>query len=588
MPRVTDNTQLAVPAGRLSLLAHSPIASSTAVRFLFIVTALVTMLLMYWSRELRGDFHGLAPIFYYLFVRYDSAAAGCMLLLVLYAAVAPRRLSPLGIPAWLGDHPLRVAACTVAVLSAGCLLVYRNHPLSMDEYAAFFQSQAFAGGHLAGSFPVPLLDWLIPPGFQNAFLSVSPVDGAVASVYWPSFALLLTPFTWLGIPWACNAVISGATVIVIHRIALNLFGDREAAGFAILLTVASPAFFGNGVSYYSMPAHLLANAVYALLLLQPTVKRCALAGVVGSVALTLHNPVPHLLFALPWAVWLIARPGGWRLLLAVAAGYLPLSLLLGLGWYSFSNHLMHDGLSTTTAAAAGGMLGQEKLRMLFGLPNSTVLLARAIGFAKLWLWAVPGLLVVAAAGAWRWRRDARCKALAASAVITFGGYLLVSVDQGHGWGYRYFHSAWLTLPILAAGALARSRSPAGAEVSAGGWLAGVEPRTYLVACALASLLAGVGFTAYQMNQFITSDLSQVPAYAGREPRVIFIDPQNSFYGADLVQNDPWLRGNIMRMMSHGARDDAALIRAHFPAFHQVHADSHGSVWSAAQVPVRTP
>jgi hypothetical protein len=473
-------------------------------------------------------------------------------------------------------------------LSAGCLLVYHNHPLSMDEYAAVFQSQVFAGGHLAGSFPVPLLDWLIPPGFQNAFLSVSPVDGRVASGYWPSFSLLLAPFSWLGAPWLCNALISGATVLVMHRIALTLFEDREAAGFAALLTIASPVLFGNGVSYYSMPAHLLANGVYALLLLQPTVKRCVLAGLVGSVALTLHNPVPHMLFAIPWAIWLVTRPRGWRLALAIVAGYLPLSALLGLGWYSFSNHLMHDGLSAAATADVEGMVGQGKLRMLFALPNATVLLARGIGLAKLWLWAVPGLLVMAGAGAWRWRGDPRCAALAASAILTFCAYLLVTVDQGHGWGYRYFHSAWLSLPVLAAGALARKRTAAETDRAGAGWLVGDEQRAYVVACAVASLIAGVGLTAYQMNEFITDDLRQVPAYGGHEPRVIFIDAIHSFYGADLVQNDPWLRGNIIRMMSHGATNDAALMHAHFPSFHQVHADSHGSVWSAASVPAQSP
>ncbi|MGG2305238.1 hypothetical protein ACE4Z6_27835, partial [Salmonella enterica] len=82
------------------------------------------------------------------------------------------------------------------------------------------------------------------------------------------------------------------------------------AGLAILLTVASPVFFANGISYYSMPAHLFANALYALLLIDPTPRRAFAAGLLGSIALTLHNPVPHLLFALPWIGWLALRPGG--------------------------------------------------------------------------------------------------------------------------------------------------------------------------------------------------------------------------------------------------------------------------------------
>ena len=90
---------------------------------------------------------------------------------------------------------------------------------------------------------------------------------------------------------------------------------------------------------------------------------------------------------------------------------------------------------------------------IFSLPNGTVLLARVIGIAKIWVWAVPGLMILAVAGAIRWRHDARCRLFTASALLTVLGYFLVPVDQGHGWGYRYFHSVWMALPLLATAAM---------------------------------------------------------------------------------------------------------------------------------------
>ncbi len=90
----------------------------------------------------------------------------------------------------------------------------------------------------------------------------------------------------------------------------------------LLLTVASPVIFGIGISYYSMPAHLLANSLYALLLVRPTPLRAIGAGVVGSIALSLHNPVPHTLFAIPWLIWIVTRPGGVRLVGLMCLGYL--------------------------------------------------------------------------------------------------------------------------------------------------------------------------------------------------------------------------------------------------------------------------
>lgn len=134
------------------------------------------------------------------------------------------------------------------------------------------------------------------------------------------------------------------TLLVIHRLALELFDDREAAGFALLLTIASPVILANGISYYSMPAHLLANSAFALLLFRPTPRRAAAAGVVGSLALALHNPVPHMLFAHPGWSGSATRQGGMRLLAALIAGYLPLCAQLGLGWFQFSGHLLREGL----------------------------------------------------------------------------------------------------------------------------------------------------------------------------------------------------------------------------------------------------
>jgi hypothetical protein len=356
---------------------------------------------------------------------------------------------------------------------------------------------------------------------------------------------------------------------------LRLFHSEESAGLAVLLTVASPVFFANGISYYSMPAHLLANAVYALLLLEPTPRRALLAGIVGSLALTLHNPVPHFLFAIPWLFWVATRPRGMRLLGYLLIGYAPLSALLGLGWFWFSSGLSH------ASAASGGSFGAQadslqQIASIFSVPSATLVLARTIGIAKIWIWAVPGLIILAGVGAWKWRGNGACRALAASALLTLIGYYLVPVDQGHGWGYRYFHSAWVALPLLAAAAFSR---PSDTEHRVG-LFENIETRTLLVACALLTLVLGVGLRAAQIRGFMTMDQLQVPAYAGTERRVVLIDASHSFYGQDLVQNDPWLRGNVIRMISHGETADATMMREQFPKMQRVYQDSHGSVWSA--------
>lgn len=563
---------------RPRILSALPVVRDAGARALFLPTALISITLLAWLYWLgaNDDPRGLTPIYFVLFQQFDYPAAMCALLILVCAALVPSRVRLRPVLRWVGAHPCTVAAASAILLCAGSLIAYSNHPFAMDEYAQFFQSQVFATGHLAGRFPTPLLDWLIPKDFQNHFLFVSKSTGAVASAYWPSFALLLTPFTWLGIPWACNPIISALTVIAVHRLALRLFDDHEAAGLAALLTAASPVFFANGISYYSMPAHMLANTVYVLLLTAPTPRRAFSAGVVGSIALTLHNPVPHILFAIPWLVWVANRPRALRLVGCLAAGYVPLCVLLGVGWFLFTIDLRQAALDAATSASTQ-LHNVARLAGVFSLPDASLLFARLIGLAKVWIWAVPALVIAAAAGAWKWRSDPFCRLLLGSAVLTLIGFLFVPADQGHGWGFRYFHSAWMVLPLLAAGAFARKRgeqhiAPDGGSDDAVG---------FVTACALLSLAVAVPFRAVQIRDLIAHQLQQVPRCGPVPSCVVIIDPHSTFYGADLVQNDPFLRSGIIRMIGHGVAENEDMMREHFPLYQRDRLERHGEVWLPA-------
>jgi hypothetical protein len=554
------------------VLTNSAITRSASTRNFFLVSAGITIGILWWTYSISFyPQRALSASFFHLFTTLDQSGASGLLLIMVGAIFIAR-------PSWLrrvalgfSDHANAIALATAVALCAGTVFVYDNHPLSMDEYAAYFQSQVFAAGHLAGRFPTPLIDWVLPPAFQNYFLTISHTTGAVASQYWPSFSLLLTPFTWLGIAWACNPVISALTVLVVHRLALRLFADREAAGFAVLLTLASPVFLADGISYYSMPAHLLANCLYALLLLDPTPRRAVLAGVIGSIALTLHNPVPHFLFAVPWFLWVARQPHAGRLMLCLCGGYLPLCLLLGVGWFEF----LHSLRDADSGAAPHSFIDNRSdvLTSTFSLPTPDLIYARLVGLAKVWVWAVPGIMILAGAGAWKLRHDPRCRLFVASTLATLLGYLLVPVDQGHGWGFRYFHSAWMVLPLLAAGALTRKPT----ATAAGEGFATEDMRAFVTACALLCLIAANGQRAQQIHQYIADDLDSIPRYENNERQILFINPAG-FYTLDLVQNDPWLRGNRVIMMSHGWKEDRTLISAQFPQMRRVVEGPHGSVW----------
>jgi hypothetical protein len=241
----------------------------------------------------------------------------------------------------------------------------------------------------------------------------------------------------------------------------------------------------------------------------------------------------------------------------------------------FVHGLPHGDLSFANVVRGFSGSGDPRDRAFSFLPRLGVLYARLIGLAKIWVWAVPGLLLLACAGARKTWNDVRCRLLAVSSVATFVGYLFVAFDQGHGWGFRYFHAAWFVLPLFAAAALTASR----ATENAAGSLVDEQVHAFVIACALLTLIAGVAQRAVQIDGFVSSEVSQRPKYRGDEARVVIYTRWISPYGNGLIHNDPWLRDKVIEVFSHGPDADEAMMHARFPAYRRVYSDYWGSVWS---------
>jgi hypothetical protein len=495
-----------------------------------------------------------SPIFRDLTTRNDLPAAWLALVICISAALWRQPAPILRLVDFIGQHPIGVALATMATLAVGALVVYHDYPLSMDEYAAVFQSKVFASSAMAAHVPPNLIDWLVVRGFNGSFLVASPETGSVIEAYWPGFALLLAPFQFLTAPWLCNASLSGLSVFLIHWITREISSDRRAAGWAVLFALASGAFLADGISYYAMQAHLTANLVFVALLLRPSTSRAFGAGLVGSLALILHNPVPHALFAIPWIVALAFRSDRRRYLVPLIVGYLP-GVALGIGWLLFRAE-MGSGLAAIDGAAAG----------VFAWPNEVILNARVAALVKMCVWAMPSLFALALWGAIIRRADSRVRLLVASAILTFLAYLFVRFDQGHGWGYRYFHSAWGVVPILAGCAMANKTQTDGRLISFAG------------ASAVLSLLLLIPFQLIQIDQFITQHLAQLAAPRRPGNNIYFIHPLGGSYVADMIQVDPLLRNEDLLLVSHGAVLDMEMIQRNWPDAVKVSASRTADQW----------
>lgn len=497
---------------------------------------------------------------------YDARAAwlSCLIciLALLWTDVAPIAT----LTDFIGRRILVLLPGLIAILAIASVVVYHAYPLAMDEYAPVFQAKIFAMGQIEAHFPPYLVNWLVVPGFNGMFLFGSPLTGRVVEAYWPGFALLLAPFEWLGVPWLCNPLLAGVGLYFIHRITLEITGDRRAAGFAVLFSIASGAYVANAISFYSMQAHLTANLAFAWLLMSGSRRRAFAAGLVGSLALILHNPVPHMLFALPWLLFVVVERERRRQIWPLMLGYLPVSIIGGIGWFVLRNKIGAD--LHHAASAAGGIASA------FRWPDAVMLNARVAGLVKMWVWAVPCLLLFALIGALRLRHNPYIRLLTLSAVVTFAGYMIVIFDQGYGWGYRYFHSAWGAIPILAGCAMSGEReSNAGLTAFAG-------------ATALLSLFFLVPFQLSQIDGYISRHLAQVPKPARPGNDVFFVNPQGGYYIADMVQNDPGLRSKDLMMISHGSRRNEVLVRRYWPAATKVNWGPFGEEWNLGPVDQR--
>jgi hypothetical protein len=204
------------------------------------------------------------------------------------------------------------------------------------------------------------------------------------------------------------------------------------------------------------------------------------------------------------------------------------------------------------ASHSGPNIAANLATGVFSLPDKSMLDMRAAALVKMWVWAVPGLFLFAFLGRLRRAEDQHVRLLAQSAVLTFVGYVFVIFDQGHGWGYRYFHSAWGAMPILAACCMPARGQPGGRLAAFAG------------AAAMLSMLILIPFQLLQIDHIISRHSAELPPPKRPGRDVYFVKPLGAFYAADLIQIDPFLRDKDLILVSRGADLDAQLRRQNWP------------------------
>lgn len=498
------------------------------------------------------------PIFGRLFTFNDHWQSLAMLGALFFAVSSPSLRDAVSrFATWMSERPGQAALLSFAALAMGAQFVYRAHPLSMDEYAPWMQAHAFAKGSAALHYPPALIDAVVPQHFQGMFMLVDHQTGAVTSAYWPGLALLLTPLAALNLGWCLNPAFGALTLLLLHRLASDAAGTERAGGWAMLAALASPQFVVSAMSWYAMPGELALNLLFLWLLLRPSHRSAFAAGLVGGLCLLMHNPVPHTLMAVPCLFWLAVNRARWTRLISALAGYLPLGVTLGVGWWVWKSGF--GDMAVLSKAAAGQPAGlMAALSQVLGWPDAALLSARWQAAWKTWIWACPGLLLMPLMPRQRTLAE---RLLLYGFMLTFIFYLFVRFDQGHGWGYRYIHPVWGALPVVA-----------------GLWISGAHGRAKQWGAAMlaAGLLATPVFL-WQTQATLDSALSYRISPEGPGDWVVFVSQDTGAYVGDLVQNANG-PGSPLILASEGERADQRVIAQHFPDAIQVMQDWRGSAW----------
>jgi len=417
-------------------------ATGRTIGILFGITifCLAGILFAFWLRTVPAghpDPRLAFNVFYYLFAQNEPASLLVVALFSAGAALWFRRSQPL-----VEDRPVEngiltgwaciaVAVVVFAIAAIGTQTVFHNYLVTADEYLADFQARIFLRGKFQAEVPSA---WVSAERFLNLpfFVQYFPTTHSWNSVYLPVYAAMRAVFQSVGLQSLLNPFLAALTVLAVYGTARNIWPESKTnALVAIGLLVSSSQFLVMSMTSYSMPAHLALNAIWLWLYSRPDRGWFYLAPLVGVLAIGLHQPIVHALFALPFLLRLVLQRR-WRAVLIFAPIYLAGCAL----WFAWQARYQVGG---------GGGIGS-----LFKILNPRMPIIQSMNLLLLIGWAslaTPFLAVLGASQFFKVRPIIQDSIL--SCLLTFGFYFFFYLDQAHGWGYRYFHGAIVCFLIVA-------------------------------------------------------------------------------------------------------------------------------------------
>lgn len=405
---------------------------------------------------------------------------------------------------------------TLIITFAGTFFIFHNYALCMDEYAPEFQANIFLSGKLAATVPKP---W---QGFASSlspiFIVYNPILHNWYQGYLPVYAAIKALFLNLGVASATNPVLAALSVFFIGWTAKNIWPkEKNAPLLAMLLLLSSSQFLITSMTAYSMPAHLLLNAMWIYCYTHKQRYTDLLLPIIGIMALGVHNPFVHGLFVTPFLLRIL-RERPWKYSFYVGAVY----FIGALSWYGYwkfvAPHPTLESISQTT---------------IFSLPGSfQFFIIQPINFLLTLSWQSLTIILLAFFAIRNWRKlTPLYRDLFGGFVLTFGFYFFIAFDQGHGWGYRYIYGVLGNLILLAMAGWFELREAIGTEKAV----------NFLIVTLSFALFIQFPIRCMQAEAFVRPYAAAMRYLQSRPESFILIDDTKIWYSQDFVRNDPFLR-----------------------------------------------
>jgi hypothetical protein len=421
--------------------------------------------------------------------------------------------------------PLLIIVCCLFFLQV--ILLYPldslfrfRFPLSLDEYCNYLQSFLFSKGRLFGQLPQSLISERA--SVLNHFL-ISNDSGRWYSPYLPVYSGMLSFFTVVDVGLG-PLVFHLLTLLGLWRLLTTVCKfDTKAARITLLLVSTSPQLFVTPLTLYSSVGHLCVNTWWLVCLKSHSKLHIVACAVIGSLALGLHQPHVHLLFASPFLMCLLIDKYYTKFALLIVA--YAVAAVLGLNyWGDIGKDVSSIGVN------------------FFDLPSG-----RTLGIQLIYCWYLCSWLALPCIPLFFWavrhvfrkpKLDFITQCIFCS-LVHAGFYIFFVPDQGHGWGYRYMYPALVSVFVVCGYAIDKLFY---SEYK-------YQLLYFISAGSLITLFLLLPIRIFQASSLIRTQSQMYYLLADLGLKYVVLDTNAVWYGGDLIRNEFFEDGRsvVMRL-----------------------------------------